>query len=66
MTCTTFPGMCRGLGLLPVLEVRSIGPACCFTLTVRNGVNRLIHIRKIDKRHCTVLRRAGGDMLVEA
>lgn len=66
MTCATFPGMCHGLGLLPGLAVRSIDPACYFTLTVRNGVNRLIHISKIDKRHCTVLRRAGGDMLVEA
>lgn len=66
MTCATFPGMWRGLGLLPGLAVRSIDPACYFTLTVRNGVSRLIHVRKIDKRHCTVLRRAGGDMLVEA
>ena len=61
-----FPGNVSRIGSVPGLAVRSIDPACYFTLTVRNGVNRLIHIRKIDKRHCTVLRRAGGDVLVEA
>ena len=61
-----FPGNVSRIGSVPGLAVRSIDPACYFTLTVRNGVNRLIHIRKIDKRHCTVLRRTGGDMLVEA
>lgn len=29
------------------------------------GVNRLVHIREIDKRHRTVLCRAGSDVLVE-